>query len=161
MAGMLLQWLGQNAREITLIAHIDTRQDELLIQATITPLEQVPLLRALQSLEKKQIVLPASYWGKLRGKTPEQQQHAREQAFRNGEEDSLYLTMHGGETLQFQAAMKGTLLAYHAALDAQEQPARPRRERPWPRRPRRDPHIILQPSGPPHGIMPGNFIQGQ
>jgi hypothetical protein len=129
MAGLLLNRLGEDARQLTFLAHADTRRDELWAKVVLVPRENVRWLQAVQQMPTQKVELPASLWGKLRGKSEEEQNRAREKAFARGEEEKLILTKTRGETLDFKAEMKGSMLVYHAALDQKEETRKPRRER--------------------------------
>lgn len=139
MSSMLLHRLSEDAREFSMLAHANTRSDELWAKVIVLPRENARWLRTLQQLGEQRVELSAGIWAKLRGKSNETAEKAALTAFKNGNDDKLILTMTGGESMELKAEMKGTLLAYHAALNNGSDPAEKkkptRRERP--RRPRK------------------------
>lgn len=139
VSSLLLHRLSEDAREFSLLAHADTRRDDLWAKMIIVPSDRARWQKPLQLMGAQRLEFPASAWARLRGKTNEAAEQAAVTAFKNGNEDKLVLTMTGGDSMELKAEMKGTLLAYHAALNngaASAEKSKPnRRERP--RRPRK------------------------
>ncbi len=137
MANLLLHRLSEDARQLTLLAHADTRRDDLWAKAVVLPRENARWLQTLQQMGQQRVELPASMWAKVRGKSNEVAELAAQSAFKGGEEDKLVLTKTGGNSLELKAEMKGTLLAYHAALDKESTDKKPAPRRERPRRPKK------------------------
>lgn len=125
---LVARWLGHDAREITLLAHADTKADMLYAKAVVTP-----RLPAAQAVEQK-FEVPASWWAKLRGKSDEAATAAASKAFGTGAEEKLVLSKTGTTQVEYAAILGGKLLAYHAALDNDD---KPREKRPTRRERRR------------------------
>lgn len=132
LAGLLLHRLSQDARELTLLAHVDSRTDHLWTKALVTPRPEAAWMQKLQTQPPQRYELPAKWWAKLRGKSDEVAEKSAAIAFKNEGDDKLILTMTGGTQLELKAELSGAMLAYHAALshEGQTEPKRPtRRER--------------------------------
>jgi hypothetical protein len=120
---MIARWLGTEAREITLLAHADTRSDVLFAKALVTPRHP-----AAEAVEHK-FEVPASWWAKVRGKSDEVASAAAAKAFGTGSEEKLVLSKTGSSQVEYAATLSGKLLAYHAALDQDTTPREKRATR--------------------------------
>ncbi|MFO0815003.1 MAG: hypothetical protein U0796_17410 [Gemmatales bacterium] len=125
---MIAKWLSDDARELTLVAHADTRADQLTARALVTP------RRTSTFMDEKTFEVPAHWWAKLRGKSDEVAASAASKAFGTGSEEKLVLSKKGAETVEYSATLSGKLLAYHAALGdngtpREKRPARRERRR--------------------------------
>lgn len=132
MAGLLLHRLAQDARELTLLAQVDTRTDRLWAKALVTPRPEAAWMQKLQTQPPQRYDVPATWWAKLRGKSDDVAAKSAAIAFQHEGEDKLILTMTGGSQLELKAELSGAMLAYHTALtnEGQGEQKRPtRRER--------------------------------
>lgn len=119
IAGVLLKRLSEDAKDVTIYANADLKNDMLWAKILVTPRPDVPWLAQVQNraANPARYEIPATLWATIRGKSEDTAQRAGKTAFKKGESDKFVISIHGGEQLELKAELSGAMLAYHSALN--------------------------------------------
>ena len=116
--------MADQMRTVTLLAHADSKQDDLWAEMVIETRPGTRWEELAKRLQTKptRVELDARTWAKLRGFPEEKSQIAAQAAFTKPGSESIHLSMEGGDVLHLKAQMSGAVLAYHTALEKDKPP---------------------------------------
>ncbi len=139
IAGSMVRMLADQARTVTLLAHADSKQDDLWAEMAIEPRPGTRWEEQARRLQAKPMRLDVDSrkWAKLRGVPEEKSQAMAQAVFTKPGMENIQLSMEGGEMLHLKARMSGAVLAYNAAIE-KDKPPKEKRPRKHDRRRDRD-----------------------